>query len=214
MVLFRNSAVSLEIDFANPRLRTPRCGHPRRRGNLTSLQPLRTRHRLDHPCRRPASHDWAATNPNVDFTVNANGTSVLLEAPRRFAPDAVFIFMSTNKVYGDNPNKLPLVEHETRWEVDVDHPHAAPGIPETMSIDHTMHSLFGVSKVAADLLVQEYGRYFGMKNRVLPRWLPDRTEPLGDSTPRLSRLFNEVRGLGIALRERGPSPAPTRQNPG
>ena len=65
--------------------------------------------------------------------------------------------MSTNKVYGDNPNKFPLVEHETRWEVDVDHPHAARGIPETMSIDHTMHSLFGVSKVAADLLVQEYG---------------------------------------------------------
>jgi CDP-paratose 2-epimerase len=109
-----------------------------------------------HAAAQP-SHDWAATNPNVDFTVNANRTSVLLEAPRRFAPDAVFIFMSTNKIYGDNPNKLPLVEHETRWEVDVDHPHAARGIPETMSIDHTMHSLFGVSKVAADLLVQEYG---------------------------------------------------------
>jgi len=115
-----------------------------------------------HAAAQP-SHDWAATNPSVDFTVNANGTSVLLEATRRFAPDAVFIFMSTNKVYGDRPNKLPLVEHETRWEVDVHHPYAARGIPETMSIDHTMHSLFGVSKVAADLLVQEYGRYFGMK---------------------------------------------------
>jgi CDP-paratose 2-epimerase len=115
-----------------------------------------------HTAAQP-SHDWAATNPSVDFTVNANGTSVLLEATWRFAPDAVFIFMSTNKVYGDHPNKLPLVEHETRWEVDVDHPYAVRGIPETMSIDHTMHSLFGVSKVAADLLVQEYGRYFGMK---------------------------------------------------
>jgi CDP-paratose 2-epimerase len=115
-----------------------------------------------HTAAQP-SHDWAATNPNIDFTVNANGTSVLLEATRQFAPNAVFIFMSTNKVYGDRPNKLPLVEHETRWEVDVEHPYAARGIPETMSIDHTMHSLFGVSKVAADLLVQEYGRYFGMK---------------------------------------------------
>ena len=115
-----------------------------------------------HTAAQP-SHDWAATNPTVDFTVNANGTSAVLEATRRFAPDAVFIFMSTNKVYGDRPNMLPLVEHQTRWEIDVNHPYAARGIPETMSIDHTTHSLFGVSKVAADLLVQEYGRYFGMK---------------------------------------------------
>jgi CDP-paratose 2-epimerase len=115
-----------------------------------------------HTAAQP-SHDWAATNPHVDFTVNANGTSVLLEATRQFARDAVFIFMSTNKVYGDHPNRLPLVERDTRWEVDANHAFAARGIPETMSIDHTMHSLFGVSKVAADLLVQEYGRYFGMK---------------------------------------------------
>ncbi|HUO17271.1 MAG TPA: NAD-dependent epimerase/dehydratase family protein [Verrucomicrobiae bacterium] len=115
-----------------------------------------------HAAAQP-SHDWAATNPHVDFTVNANGTSTLLEAARRFAPNAVFIFMSTNKVYGDRPNLLPLVEHETRWEVDPAHPYAARGIPETMSVDHTMHSLFGVSKVSADLLVQEYGRYFGMR---------------------------------------------------
>lgn len=115
-----------------------------------------------HAAAQP-SHDWAATNPSVDFTVNANGTSVLLEATRRCSPDAVFIFMSTNKVYGDTPNRLPLVERETRWELDPVHPYAARGIPETMSIDHTMHSLFGVSKLAADLLVQEYGRYFGMK---------------------------------------------------
>ena len=115
-----------------------------------------------HTAAQP-SHDWAASNPTMDFTVNANGTSVMLEATRKFAPEAVFIFMSTNKVYGDRPNYLPLVEHATRWEIAEDHAYAANGIPERMSIDHTVHSLFGVSKVAADLLVQEYGRYFGMK---------------------------------------------------
>lgn len=115
-----------------------------------------------HTAAQP-SHDWAASNPTVDFTVNANGTSVLLEATRLFARNAPFIFMSTNKVYGDTPNYLPLREMETRWEVDPSHDYAANGVPETMPIDHTLHSLFGVSKVAADLLVQEYGRYFGMK---------------------------------------------------
>jgi len=115
-----------------------------------------------HAAAQP-SHDWAASKPLVDFTVNANGTSVLLEATRLFAPDAVFIYMSTNKVYGDRPNSLPLVELGTRWQIDPDHPYAAAGIPETMSIDHTLHSLFGVSKLAADVLVQEYGRYFGMQ---------------------------------------------------
>src|SRR5437867_2457365 len=115
-----------------------------------------------HSAAQP-SHDWAASDPTVDFTVNANGTSTLLEATRRFAPDAVFIFMSTNKVYGDRPNQLPLIELDTRWELDPAHPYSAMGIPESMSIDQTMHSLFGASKVAADLLVQEYGRYFGMQ---------------------------------------------------
>jgi CDP-paratose 2-epimerase len=115
-----------------------------------------------HSAAQP-SHDWAASDPTVDFTVNANGTSTLLEATRRFAPDAVFIFMSTNKVYGDRPNQLPLIELDTRWELDPAHPYARMGIPEGMSIDHTMHSLFGASKVAADILVQEYGRYFGMR---------------------------------------------------
>jgi CDP-paratose 2-epimerase len=114
-----------------------------------------------HTAAQP-SHDWAARNPMVDFTVNAQGTLVLLEATRQFAPDATFIFVSTNKVYGDTPNFLPLVELETRWEIDPDHAYVN-GIPETMSIDHTMHSLFGASKVAADVLVQEYGRYFGMR---------------------------------------------------
>jgi CDP-paratose 2-epimerase len=115
-----------------------------------------------HTAAQP-SHDWAATKPTIDFTVNANGTSTMLEATRQFAPEAVFIYTSTNKVYGDLPNSLPLVEQETRWEVDAAHPCAKNGIPESMSIDRTTHSLFGVSKVAADLLTQEYGRYFGMK---------------------------------------------------
>jgi CDP-paratose 2-epimerase len=114
-----------------------------------------------HAAAQP-SHDWAASDPITDFTVNANGTSVMLEATRRFAPDAVFLYMSTNKVYGDRPNQLPLVELETRWEIDPSHEYKQ-GIPETMSIDGTLHSLFGASKVAADILVQEYGRYFGMK---------------------------------------------------
>ncbi len=114
-----------------------------------------------HTAAQP-SHDWAARNPMWDFTVNAQGTLVLLEAARQFAPDAVFIFVSTNKVYGDTPNRLPLIEQETRWEIDPKHEYVN-GIPETMSIDHTLHSLFGASKVAADVLVQEFGRYFGMK---------------------------------------------------
>jgi CDP-paratose 2-epimerase len=114
-----------------------------------------------HAAAQP-SHDWAASDPVTDFTVNANGTSVMLEAARKHSPEAVFIYMSTNKVYGDRPNFLPLVELDTRWEIDPAHEYA-PGIPESMSIDGTLHSLFGASKVAADVLVQEYGRYFGMK---------------------------------------------------
>jgi CDP-paratose 2-epimerase len=114
-----------------------------------------------HTAAQP-SHDWAASDPTTDFTVNALGTHRLLEATRQFAPEAVFIFTSTNKVYGDTPNRLPLVELDTRWEIDSNHLWIH-GIPEEMSIDHTLHSLFGASKVAADILVQEYGRYFGMK---------------------------------------------------
>lgn len=115
-----------------------------------------------HAAAQP-SHDWAATEPITDFTVNANGTLNLLEATRKYCPDAVFIFASTNKVYGDTPNRLPLVELEKRWEIAEDHAYHAYGIDESMSIDQTLHSLFGASKSAADLLVQEYGRYFGMK---------------------------------------------------
>jgi CDP-paratose 2-epimerase len=112
-------------------------------------------------CAAQPSHDWAARDPQKDFAVNANGTLNLLEATRTVAPKAVFIFTSTNKVYGDTPNRLPLVEHELRWEIAPDHPYF-DGIPEDMSIDQSLHSLFGASKVAADVLVQEYGRYFGM----------------------------------------------------
>jgi len=113
-----------------------------------------------HTAAQP-SHDWAASEPQTDFTVNANGTLNLLEAARRHAPDATFIFTSTNKVYGDTPNHLPLVELDTRLELPVDHRWYG-GVDLEMSIDRSTHSLFGVSKVAADLLVQEYGRYFGM----------------------------------------------------
>ena len=113
-----------------------------------------------HTAAQP-SHDWAAKEPRTDFGVNAVGTLNMLEATRQHAPKAVFIFTSTNKVYGDRPNTLPLIEQETRWEIASDHEYAN-GISETMSIDHCTHSVFGASKVAADVMVQEYGRYFDM----------------------------------------------------
>ena len=113
-----------------------------------------------HTAAQP-SHDWAARDPQTDFTVNANGTLNLLEAAREVCPEAPFVFTSTNKVYGDTPNRLPLRELPLRWEIEPGHEYE-PGISETMSIDYTKHSLFGASKAAADILVQEYGRYFGM----------------------------------------------------
>lgn len=112
-------------------------------------------------CAAQPSHDLAASRPFDDFDVNAVGTMNLLEATRRFAPEAVFCHMSTNKVYGDAPNFLPLRELETRWEYADEADFG--GIRETLSIDQCKHSLFGASKVAADVMVQEYGRYFGMK---------------------------------------------------
>ncbi len=115
-----------------------------------------------HAAAQP-SHDWAAREPITDFTVNANGTLNLLEMTRRHCPDAPFIFTSTNKVYGDTPNRLPLVERETRWARRRRSSVRRHGIDETMSIDRRMHSVFGASKVAADVMVQEYGRYFGLK---------------------------------------------------
>ncbi len=117
-----------------------------------------------HTAAQP-SHDWAAKEPLTDFSINATGTLVLLEAFRKHAPESVFIFTSTNKVYGDNPNKLPLKELKTRYELEKDHKYYK-GIDETMSLDNTTHSIFGVSKASADLMVQEYGRYFGLKTGV------------------------------------------------
>lgn len=118
-----------------------------------------------HAAAQP-SHDWAAREPLTDFHINATGTLHLLEAARAYCPEAVFILTSTNKVYGDTPNRLPFVELDTRWELDPSHPFHARGIDESMSIDQTLHSLFGASKLAADVLAQEYGRYFGMKTAI------------------------------------------------
>lgn len=112
-------------------------------------------------CAAQPSHDLAARIPFVDFEVNANGTLNLLEGTRQFVPEAVFIFMSTNKVYGDGPNNIKMKELSRRWDYNDDY--YKNGIPETFPIDQSLHSLFGASKVAADVLVQEYGRYFGMK---------------------------------------------------
>lgn len=111
-------------------------------------------------CAAQPSHDLAAKIPIEDFTVNANGTLNLLEAFRKSCPDATFIYMSTNKVYGDNPNHIPLTEYELRY--DYSEEKYKNGIPETLSIDHCKHSLFGASKAAGDLLAQEYGKYFGL----------------------------------------------------
>jgi len=113
-----------------------------------------------HTAAQP-SHDWAASDPQTDFAVNANGTLNLLEAARVHKPDATFVFCSTNKVYGDRPNHLPLEESDTRLELPEDH-HWFGGIDTSMSIDLCLHSLFGASKASADLLVQEYGQYFDM----------------------------------------------------
>jgi CDP-paratose 2-epimerase len=117
-----------------------------------------------HTAAQP-SHEWATREPVTDFTINANGTLTLLEATRKHCPEAVFVLTSTNKVYGDRPNTLPLIELEKRWEVAPEHQYYK-GIPEEMSIDQTMHSLYGASKLAADVLVQEYGRYFDLKTVV------------------------------------------------
>jgi len=113
-----------------------------------------------HAAAQP-SHDWAVKDPHLDFQINAMGTLHLLEAIRSFSSSVPFVYTSTNKVYGDRPNKLPLVERSTRWALPRDH-RWARGIDESMSIDDSIHSLFGVSKLSGDLLVQEYGKYFGL----------------------------------------------------
>jgi CDP-paratose 2-epimerase len=134
--------------------------------NIDSLDEIFCKYGIDiklivHTAAQP-SHDWAAREPITDFTVNANGTINMLEMTRKHCPKATFVFTSTNKVYGDTPNYLPLVELEHRWEIDQSHPYYKEGIDELMSIDQTKHSLFGASKVAADVVAQEYGKYFGM----------------------------------------------------
>lgn len=132
--------------------------------NNDELEKIFKKHTFDliiHTAAQP-SHDWAAKEPLTDFSVNAIATLCLLENTRKYAPDAVFIFTSTNKVYGDRPNKLPLSELETRYELPKKHPFYM-GINESMSIDDSKHSIFGASKIAADIMVQEYGKYFGLK---------------------------------------------------
>jgi CDP-paratose 2-epimerase len=126
---------------------------------LTALEHVRPA-LVVHAAAQP-SHDLAATRPFDDFDVNAVGTLNLLEATRRHSPEAVFVHMSTNKVYGDRPNAIRLKELETRW--DYEDPAFIDGIAEEFPIDQSKHSLFGASKVASDVMVQEYGRYFGMK---------------------------------------------------
>ena len=129
-----------------------------------SIEELFRQNKFDliiHTAAQP-SHDWAAKDPYVDFSINAQATLILLENFRKFCPQAVFIFTSTNKVYGDRPNSLPLIELEKRYELPPTHRFFG-GIDESMSIDNCLHSLFGVSKASADLLVQEYGKYFGLK---------------------------------------------------
>ncbi len=131
------------------------------------IEALFREHRFDviiHTAAQP-SHDWASREPLTDFTINADGTLILLENFRKFSPKAVFIFTSTNKVYGDRPNSLPLIELESRFELPNDHEYFQ-GIDESMSIDNSKHSLFGVSKLAADVMVQEYGKYFGLKTGI------------------------------------------------
>src|SRR5260370_14720968 len=151
-------------------------------------------HTGSHP-----SHDWAAREPQTDFTVNANGTLNLLEAARNFCPEARFISTSTNKVYGDTPNRLPLRELEKRWEIERGHEYE-PGIPETMSIDQSKHSLFGGSKTAADILVQEYGRYFGMPTVSFRGGLPPCAAPPGTPWRRFSFFFVRLAGDARAQR--------------
>jgi len=135
--------------------------------NDKTIKNIFQKHKFDliiHTAAQP-SHDWAAKEPYTDFSVNALGTLVLLENFRKYCPKAVFIFTSTNKVYGDRPNTLPFIELKTRYELPKNHRYYK-GIDETMSIDDCKHSLFGASKVAADIFTQEYGKYFGLKTGI------------------------------------------------
>ena len=150
----------LQASLKNYRAR--RSGYPGHRADRSLVRPARLRGEGRHSYRRPAVARLGGARSAYRLRVNALGTLNLLEATRQHCPEAVFIFTSTNKVYGDTPNRLPMVELENCYEIDPSHPYHV-GIDESMSIDQTKHSLFGASKAAADLLVQEYGRYFGMK---------------------------------------------------
>ena len=134
--------------------------------NYSALKKVFSRYKKNikviiHAAAQP-SHDWAKNNAFVDFDINAKGTLNLLELTKKFCPNAPFIYMSTNKVYGDNPNFLPLIEKKTRWEIKNNH-RFKKGIDETMSIDGCTHSFFGTSKSYADLIVQEYGKNIGLR---------------------------------------------------
>ena len=133
--------------------------------NYNALKKIFQKHKKNikviiHAAAQP-SHDWAKNKPFIDFDINAKGTLNLLELTRIYCPKSPFIFMSTNKVYGDNPNFLPLIEKKTRWEISKSHKFSS-GIDETMSIDNCTHSFFGASKSYADLIVQEYGKNVGL----------------------------------------------------
>ncbi len=134
--------------------------------NFNSLKKIFLRFRknikLIIHCAAQPSHDWAKRRPYIDFQINAHGTLNLLELTKKYCKKSPFIFMSTNKVYGDNPNFLPLQEKKTRWEIKKNHKYSR-GIDETMSLDNCVHSFFGVSKSYGDLLVQEYGKNAGLK---------------------------------------------------
>ena len=174
-----------------------------RDGAGRDLQEVRPGHRRRHPHRRPAQPRLGG--PGAVHRLRRQRrrhAQRAAEHPRSTATEAPFIHCSTNKVYGDRPNSLPLVELETRCEIEPGHPYA-DGITEDMSIDHCLHSVFGASKVAADVMVQEYGRYFGMRTAVLPRRHADRPGPLGDRAARLPRLRD-------ALRHGGPHVQPLR----
>ena len=150
-----------------------------------------------HAAAQP-SHDWAAKEPLTDFSVNAIGTMNMLELTRLYAPNATFIFTSTNKVYGDTPNYLDLVEKDTRWEIDMPRTISKGigkdgSVNEHMSIDHTKHSIFGASKVAADVMVQEYGRYFGMNEYgSVQRWMFNWTQSCRCRTSWISCISNQM----------------------
>ena len=134
--------------------------------NFTNLEKIFKKYKKNisliiHAAAQP-SHDWAKNKAFIDFDINAKGTLNLLELTKLYCPEAPFIFMSTNKVYGDNPNLLPLIEKKTRWEIKGNHKFKS-GIDESMSIDNCTHSFFGASKSYADIIVQEYGKNIGLK---------------------------------------------------